>query len=197
MSHTPNPASTRSIRIFLALYPDDAARSALADVIDACHRANPTIRWERLSQVHITARFIGDMPESALAPLEQALRAAIAEMPVIRTRIDATGVFPDMRRPSIVWVGLAPPQGRLLLLHDALEDVCTAQGFARDRRPWIPHLTIGRIKERSDTRKLENDLEACNFDPIPVTFRSLCIMESVLAPAGATHTLRARIDLKT
>jgi 2'-5' RNA ligase len=189
-----NPPKT--IRAFLALYPDDAARAEMADVIETFRQTNATIKWERPKQVHITAKFLGDVPVGVLDELAGRLQSALQDFPAVRASIDSTGVFPNYRQPRIVWLGFSRPQSLLAAIQQAVEDCCLAVGIAKERQAWIPHFTIGRVKERSFTRDLENEIATCNFNPIPVKFGSLCIMESVLSPGGAVHTVRARIDLK-
>jgi 2'-5' RNA ligase len=182
------------IRSFIAVYPDDAARAHMADVIEEMRRANGTIKWEAPRQVHITVKFIGDIAAARLRAIAADLHTSLAGTPVIKPRIDRTGVFPNFRRPRIVWLGPSVPPAPLIKVQSVVEDVCSRHGVAREKQAFTPHFTIGRVKDRSDTGGLEDDLSACIFDPIPVTFSELRIMESVLAPTGAVHTVLDKVE---
>jgi 2'-5' RNA ligase len=181
------------IRCFLALYTDTAAREAMAAVI-ACLRArNAGIRWERPQQVHITARFIGDMPHDRVPALEAALRGRLTGLPAFEADIDRIGGFPNLRRTRVIWLGGARPHPSLLAVRDACEDACDAAGLGREGRDFTPHFTIGRVRDTSDLLHLDADIAACSFPPIRAHFEALRIMRSTLAPSGAVHQEIGRI----
>jgi RNA 2',3'-cyclic 3'-phosphodiesterase len=181
------------IRSFLAIYPDAEAREAMARVIDCLRGRNPTIRWERPPQVHITAKFLGDIPRAVVRPLQSGLEERLTGLAPITGEINLTGAFPNLRRPRIMWLGFRAAPPALHTVREACEELCAAEGLERDPKSFTPHFTIGRVKDASDTRHLEEEIAACSFPPIRVEFGALCIMKSTLAPGGAVHEVLARI----
>lgn len=182
------------IRCFLALYADAAAREAMSSVITCLRAQNGGIRWERPGQVHITARFLGDVPRERVPDLERALRDRLASVPAFDSAIDTIGAFPNLRRPRIIWLGCSRPHPVLHAVHDACEEACAELGLARDDKAFTPHFTVGRVRESSDVRHLDTEIAACSFPPIRAHFLALRIMRSTLAPGGAVHEELGRID---
>ena len=181
------------IRCFLALYADLSALEGIAEYIGCCRGFNSTIKWEHPSQVHITMKFIGDIERGIMRQIEATLRERLSGQRILNARIDKTGAFPNLRNPSIVWVGFSSALPGVQALQRIIEDVCEAAGTARERKTFTPHFTIGRVKNYSKIGDLQNDLEACSLGSLPVQFEALRIMESTLTPSGAVHKELARI----
>jgi 2'-5' RNA ligase len=186
---------SKLIRSFIALYPDPAVRAHIAEFI-ACMRENDrSCRWEQPEKVHITLKFLGDVPPEALEAIEADLRKEIIPEGELRAEIDRTGAFPNMRRPRIVWLGFNDTVPRVLSLQRLTEEVCARHGREREEKKFTPHFTVGRVRRGARTEGLENALAACSFQPATVRFSAVRIMESTLTPQGAIHKERARIAL--
>jgi 2'-5' RNA ligase len=183
------------IRSFIALYPDESAKQHIANFLQCMRARNRAVRWERPDNVHITLKFLGDVESSTLDTIVHDLNARILPEGAITARLDSTGAFPGMRQPRIVWLGFTQQMESLLTLQRAVENVCETHGLERDQKKFTPHVTIGRVRLQSETAGLENDLEACSFQPATVHFSAVHIMESTLTPQGALHRERARIAL--
>jgi 2'-5' RNA ligase len=186
-----------TIRCFVAVYPDRDALEAMAGFVSRLRARNGSIRWERPGQMHITMKFAGDVPRERALTAADAMRERIAALPDFSGIIDIVGAFPNFRRPRIIWLGFSRPAGELTTIQAAAEEAWAGQGVARERNPFKPHFTIGRVKENSDTSNLENDIAACSFSAVPVSINSVRFMESKLTPAGAVHSEFARIDLNS
>ncbi len=186
-----------TIRCFVAVYPDGEALEAMAGFVSRLRGRNGSIRWERPGQMHITMKFAGDVPRERALEAADALRERIGNLAGFGGIIDTVGAFPNFRRPRIIWLGFSRPAGALTRIQSASEEAWAGQGVPRERNPFRPHFTIGRVKENSNISNLENDIAACSFSAVPVSFNSVRVMESRLTPAGAIHSELARIDLDT
>jgi 2'-5' RNA ligase len=183
------------IRCFIAVYPDAVALQRIAEFIDCCRQRNSTIKWEQALQVHITIKYIGDIPRGSIRTIETRLREQLAQRPVINATIEQTGAFPNYRRPSVIWIGCTEHAAELQAIQQTTEDVCWSAGTPKERKAFTPHFTIGRVKNYTRVGDLQNDLEACSLKSFPVEFDALRIMESTLTPLGAIHKELIRIPL--
>lgn len=192
-----------TVRAFIALYPDPAARVEVARFVDCLRTRERGVRWEQAEKIHITMKFLADTETETLDAMASALEDAVVAMQAdgglpatgIEGVIDAVGGFPNLRRPRIVWLGFSRPPEAVAMLQRVVEEACAAFGAEREERAFTPHFTIGRVRRDADTAGLEKGLQACSFHPSPVRFTRLCIMESTLAPTGAMHKERISISL--
>ena len=128
------------MRTFLAVRPPAAALAHLAARV-----AGPPTEVERW---HVTLAFLGEVddPPALSAPLAR----VCAPRPPLVLRLAGSGAF---GRGGPVWVGVDGDVTGLTALAGALADACRAHGIDVERRPYRPHLTVGR-RGRPDPRSL-------------------------------------------
>jgi 2'-5' RNA ligase len=111
-------------------------------------------------------------------------------------RVCGVGVFPNHKRPRVVWAGVDACKG-LISIQEAIEERMELLGFSREEREFRPHLTIGRFRSgRSSVgfmRAIDSyrDVELGHFD-----VDSISLMRSDLRPDGAVYTRIAGIKLE-
>ena len=135
------------VRTFLAVDVTPEIRAALAELRDALARCGAAVRWVGAAQLHATVKFLGGVSDAVLPNVHSAVRDALAATAPMTAVVRGLGVFPDSRRPRIVWVGIDCPSlsGVAAALDDALEPL----GFARESRPSHAHITLGRVTRPS------------------------------------------------
>jgi RNA 2',3'-cyclic 3'-phosphodiesterase len=142
------------MRLFLALEPDDAVRQALAEVSAAARRAAGEIaralRWVTPENLHLTLHFLGDVDERARDRLVVALDAPLAAAPAT-VQLAELGTFPPHAPPRVLWVSLAPA-APIDAVYRALAVRVTAAGLPIDPRPFSPHVTLARVRDREHRR---------------------------------------------
>jgi 2'-5' RNA ligase len=114
-------------------------------------RPSARIQWSPPANLHVTTKFIGEWPAERLGELKEAL-AALPERPPIQVEAAKVGFFPDTRAPRVFWCGIEAP-GLKALAADT-DEATAALGVAPETRPYSPHLTLARIKDRLDLRPL-------------------------------------------
>src|SRR5919202_1847961 len=102
--------------------------------------------------------------------------------------VSGPGSFPPHGPPRVLWLGIEDASGRLAGLQRALEDECAAAGFAREPRPFRPHLTVARIRSPQGARELAAAHRESRFEPQTFTVSELVVMRSELGPGGSRYT---------
>ncbi|MCB9888441.1 MAG: RNA 2',3'-cyclic phosphodiesterase [Planctomycetes bacterium] len=179
-----------TLRAFFAVPIPDEARPPLRAVLQTL-RARPfgdAVRWVALDNLHVTVRFLGDIPERAVAELVAAASAELATLPTGRLSLTPPFAFPDRRRPRVVALGV-DGGAALTELARAVERAVRAAGFPADRRAFHPHLTLGRLRDR---RLPALDL---GWRTVELPLDAVVLYESQLLPGGARHLVRARLPL--
>jgi 2'-5' RNA ligase len=185
----------KPIRSFVAVEVPEASRGAL-DQILAGLRGTGDVRWVTRDQYHLTLKFMGNASHAQL----EAVAGELATIAKIRLQfmleLSGLGGFPRLERPRVVWLGVSAGAAELVELAGAVDASCATSGFAREGRPFRPHLTLGRVRSPRDLAALAARLrspEASGLDPFLV--RELLLVESDLRPGGAVYSVRGRFPL--
>lgn len=156
------------------------------------------VRWVRPTQLHLTLVFLGQVRVTVIPALTEALRCVGRESSAMQLRAGGWGSFPRDRAPRVVWIGV---EGELEALGRLQERVAVAVArFAghRERNPFSPHLTVGRIQ----TRRMRVT-ELASMTALAEGFRAeadwpvsgIELVQSVSGPAGASYHTLAVIPL--
>ena len=193
------------IRAFLAVQLAEPLRATLAAVQSDVKRRiihelprDVNLSWVRPASLHLTVKFLGDIPDALVLPLREAISDALRHHRVVHIPLNRLGVFPRPQQPRVLWIG--PPDqwevsedaARLAALHRAIEASCVALNLAADTRPLSAHLTLARIKtgHRSAGQALARsgamDRLPLAVDPLAVD--AITLMRSELKPTGSVYT---------
>ncbi len=174
------------MRVFLAVAVDSELRGRLAVLERELRPLSPRARWVRPEGLHLTLRFFGDVPDEGIDSLEAELGEAFRGLRAFALHFCGCGVFPDRRKPRILWVGVRDPPSALLELQSKAESVARALGFAAEGRPFDPHLTVARFREPA--KGIDSILGSCrdrDFGAVDVA--ETILFESHLSPAGSSY----------
>jgi RNA 2',3'-cyclic 3'-phosphodiesterase len=152
------------------------------------------IKWSPPANLHVTTRFIGEWPESRLPDLRAAL-AALPAYPPIPVHVRKLGFFPNPRSPRVFWAGVeASPD--LAALAAATDRALDSLGLPPETRPFSPHLTLARIKERVPLEALHQAIAALpSLEFGSFTAASFFLYHSQRGRAGSVYTKLAEFPL--
>lgn len=143
--------------------------------------------WTKPENWHITLFFLGATPESQITIPEQLIVESFHEVQSYATQLSGVGVFPEMGKPKVLWLGLENLQP-LLASYALLGELLKKSGFLLDPKPLKPHLTLARIKSLSNSTSLEsllNEYQSFNFGIIDVN--RITLFESISTPSGVIY----------
>ncbi|MFN2512339.1 MAG: RNA 2',3'-cyclic phosphodiesterase [Pyrinomonadaceae bacterium] len=192
-------SAQESWRVFCATGLAASARARLMKQISLLREVVPNAQasWSREESVHITLKFLGDIQTSRLSDLSTAAARAVALLSPFQITLQETGVFPKHGTPRVLWIGVKDESGRLAQLHSGLEEACAKQGFAREERPFHPHLTIARLRKPQCARALAAAHKGMPFEPADVAVEELLVIRSEPGAAGSRYTVISRHRLET
>lgn len=170
-------------------------RQGLWDAIAPLRERALPVKWVRPEGLHLTLKFLGDVEESTEPALRRALEetAGRGEARPVTLHVEGFGVFPDFRRPRVVWAGVAPDPALELLQHRA-ERAFAPRGFPTEARAFRPHLTLGRANRDARPRDFEGfeaALAQLHVDET-VLIPDVDLMESTLQSGGAVYQVKHR-----
>lgn len=186
----------REMRVFIAVELTESIKEELAQLQESLRGTGDKIKWVNSSLIHLTLKFLGEIREEGLKKVLQASREVAAKFSSFKIKIKGTGVFPDSPSPRVIWVGIEGGENNLETLARQLEEELARQGFAKERRKWVPHLTLGRVKVLKKKGKLrELVLKYKGIEGGEMEIRNISVIESRLTPKGPIYTLLERIPL--
>lgn len=184
------------IRTFIAVEVAEKIRDKLAEEVRILHAGAPLVKWVKAENMHLTLRFLGDVKEDDLEELFDALAEEAAGISSFAMEIKGIGAFPNWRHPRVVWAGCGEGADEAADLGAAVEEVCVDLGYEREKRPFRPHLTLGRVKQPADARGLEGavaGLEDKVFGYLDVD--AVVVFMSSLRRNGPVYAPMARFEL--
>ena len=154
------------------------------------------IRWVRPENIHLTLKFLGNIEAGDVDKINNAISNTVAGVVPISLAAKGIGVFPGIRRPRVLWIGLTGQLEPLMSLQKKLDENLRAIGFPKEKRPFKGHLTLGRIKTKIDARRFGDALMASrNFESETFTADRIILYKSELKPSGAVYTKLAEASL--
>ena len=147
------------------------------------------VRWVRPESIHLMLKFFGDIRDGEVENISTVAGRAAADVGPFELAIGGAGVFPDMKRPRVIWLGMNGDTERLTIFQNGLERALREIGFPGEERPFRPHLTLGRIRRPEGLGGLAEALKQAETDAdTRFTASGLGLFKSELTPQGAIYT---------
>ncbi|MGO0123043.1 RNA 2',3'-cyclic phosphodiesterase [Desulfothermobacter acidiphilus] len=179
-------------RLFWAVALPAALRRQLSELQRQLGFSSRQVKWVEEGNLHLTVRFLGDTPHKQVEAIKEAVALHLSGVPAFVSEVDRLGAFPSLRRPRVLWVGVkAHPL--LSRLHGAVEAAVRQLGFAPEERPFAPHITLGRVREREELGA--DRLAQVSFPPAPLPVDELVLFRSVLSAEGPLYQPLAALRL--
>lgn len=184
------------VRLFLALPLDEATRQRLAGVSGELRRRWPSrATWVKPEHLHLTLRFLGELDRPRAEALAEALSPALRGHAPFSFALHGLGAFPSPARATVLWAGITPCL-ELLQIHATIKKTLSDCGFPPEDKPFSPHLTLARVRERGKVSEAPAVLEALSSDVSgKVDAREVILYESRLSPAGPSYSEYGKFPL--
>lgn len=180
-------------RLFIAVDLSDEAREAIRAAQSKLLRGLPhkTLRATKIEGVHVTLKFLGDVPVKQVEAVSAGLTRAAAGHRPFDLALNGAGCFPNTRRPRVAWIGLDGGMDQLGALRDAVEEHIAPLGYPTEDRPFSPHVTLGRVERGASIegmRAVGRGIEGLNVPDVRWAVDEVHLIRSDLKPGGAVYT---------
>ena len=186
----------KSIRAFIAFDLPEQVVSAISNIQADVKSDKFNIKCVRPENIHLTLKFLGNINPAAVEQIGAVMREAVKPFSPFNLQAKGLGVFPGLKRPRVIWIGVGGQIDLLIGLQKKLDEDLSASGFPREKRPFKGHLTLGRLKGKIDSDQIAavvkkySDFESENF-----TAEAIILYSSDLQPSGAVYTQLVTIPL--
>ncbi len=191
------------MRTFIAVDLSEQARKEVGEFLKRQKKKHWPVKWEKAEKVHITLAFLGEMEGGrSLGKVKEAVERGREGILPFEVGMRGMGCFPDFVKPRVVWIGLVGDLKSLARLQKQVEQELLAVKEIKipfEKRKFIPHLTIGRVKGGRWRQIKEMGRQIKNMSRREFSSRigvkSVGIYKSELRPGGSEYTKLEEIDL--
>jgi RNA 2',3'-cyclic 3'-phosphodiesterase len=179
------------VRTFIAVEMSPSVIARAGDLIDKLRVAAAEINWVRPQQMHLTLKFLGDVPDTETPDICRVVNEVAAAIEPFEITCRGVGAFPNLREPRTLWIGIEDGADELKRLQTAIEDgLKTKLGYPKEQRGFHPHLTLGRVKRElpGGRGQLAELLEKhAHFDADLAVIDEVVTFASFLGRQGPSH----------
>ena len=182
------------MRTFVAIDIPSPIRLKIADLVETLHPAITNIRWTKPEGLHITLKFLGEVPPADVEEIKLKLASIHLATP-LPVRICGAGFFPNARAPRVIWLGVNGGT-ELGALAGQIEETLLPLGFAKEDRAFSAHLTLGRPREPGRLAALQELLRRREpLDMGSFVANEFFLYESKPSPKGSLYLKIARFEI--
>ncbi len=188
MSHT--------IRTFIAFELPKNIISSISKVQEGIRSYGLKARWVCPENIHVTLKFLGNIKEADIEKIGGVIFESAKEYAPISLTAKGIGVFPGIKRPRVIWVGIRGETDLLVGLQKRLDEKLETIGFQPENRPFKGHLTLARIKKKINSKRLIDAIkEFGEFESETFIADKLLLFKSELKPTGSVYTKLISVGL--
>ena len=188
------------IRAFVAIELPDELKLELGQLEAQLKSEKQTwVKWIDPNSIHLTLKFLGNIAVDKTGEITTAMEEAARGIPPFHLKVKDLGVFPNLKRVQVTWVGLSGEVDKLSQLQQRLESNLERLGFAPESRAFTPHLTLARLRNQAslDERQRFGQLIAeTEFEAGSIKVDAISLMRSQLTRAGAIYSRLSVVGLK-
>ena len=189
-----------AFRAFIALSLPPLLKCGLEQVVQNLAAQVPRgVRWVGLDGIHLTLKFLGNIDPTQVEDITEAVQRASLGASPFRLLLSGLGTFPNEKRPRVIWAGVQGDLESVGKLQAGIEAEVYGLGFPREKRPFTPHLTLGRVRDQAGSSErlgIGAAVSSCSMGPTePWLVESVRLVRSHLGPGGATYSDLASVSL--
>jgi 2'-5' RNA ligase len=195
------PGDSEQIRSFIAIELPQQVKEGLAGVRNKLERTDHKfVKWVDPNGIHLTLKFLGNVPFKRVMEIKEAMEEAVQGISPFRLEICGLGAFPNFKQIRVFWIGVGGDLDKLSTLQRRIDSALDPLGFAPEVHPFVPHLTLARIKESAssaDRKTFAELVGSAGFENrYEIEVDGVSLMRSQLTPEGAIYTRLFLVKLR-
>ena len=181
---------SKVIRSFLAFELPGEMKEIVKRVHAELTKSALDVKWMRPGNVHLTVVFLGNVSTQDLAPLGTEVSKVCSKYGRFEVELKGMGIFGGLRSPRVLWIGLGGDLERMGFFRDAISKRLRRFGIRQEKRPFRPHLTLGRFRKGAKGGLHLKDIldRYVGLTSPRQPLRELTLFRSDLRPEGAHYT---------
>jgi len=181
-------AGYEKLRVFIAIDIDDPLLlSRIERIKESIISTGVPMKPVETSNIHLTIRFIGEIPRWKVEEIEKEVMAKITGEQ-FKITLKGIGAFPSTSRPRVVWVGVTEGADRLREYREIIDNELRRLGIPPEARSFSPHITLARIKGSRNIHSLIRLLnEYSDYEVGSMIIKAIRLKKSTLTRSGPIY----------
>jgi 2'-5' RNA ligase len=194
-------SSMQKVRIFIAISLPEEIHDSLSTIGNQLKKdlGGGVVHWVKPANIHLTLKFLGEIPAGDVTQLKTGLEVPVAQHATFPLTVKKIGVFPNVRKPRVIWAGLKDSKA-LIALYNTVENGMRELGYDSEERPYSAHLTLGRISQMASMQQTTHCGEIISGYTIgelgSFIVKSVDIFRSELNAGGSIYTRLHALSLR-
>ena len=189
------------VRSFIAIELPGELKKGLAQLQAQLKLSKPpSVKWVDPYSIHLTLKFLGNIAVARIPEITQEIEEATRGLSTFHLEVKGLGVFPNMRRVQVAWVGISGEVDKLSQLQQRIESNLVPLGFTAESRPFTPHLTLARFRDQvlpDERERFGQLITSTKFETIyAIKVDSINLMRSQLNREGAIYSRLSYVELR-
>ena len=177
------------MRAFIAIELNSAIKDELTKVQSELKSSGADLKRVDPKAMHLTLKFLGEVSDDKIEEVKDILNRVSSQHSKFELSLFKLGGFPTLKVPRVIWVGLDKGCSQAEAIAGELEEALTQIGFAKEKKSFSAHLTLGRVRSNKGKQKLLKMIDALVFKPsASSTVDKITLFQSKLTTQGAIHT---------
>jgi RNA 2',3'-cyclic 3'-phosphodiesterase len=178
-----------TIRSFLAFELPPEIKDQVRKISEDLKRSKMDVRWVKPDNIHLTIVFLGDVREGDISAIVREIEQVCFGFHPFDVFLNGLGLFPDKKRPRVIWAGYNGDIERMSGLRDVLHERLAPFDIKEEKRTFKPHLTLGRFRNpaKADPQLDEILLRYKDFSSPNFQVGELVLFRSELKPQGPEY----------
>jgi 2'-5' RNA ligase len=185
------------VRTFIAIKLTPEIISNIKRIQEELKRTSAQVKWVKPENIHLTLKFLGHITIEELEKVKIATRETLKSFRPFEISVSGLGAFPRIKDPRVIWVGIDKGEEELKKIASHLEGRLALIGFAKEKREFSPHLTLGRVKSQKGREGLVRVLTRIKVSYLgSMKVNKVAVVKSELKTQGPVYTTLEEIPLK-
>ena len=186
-------------RLFLAI-PIKTDDNGFIPLLEGLRRQlahEKRINWVKPEHIHLTLKFIGNTPNEDIPKIIDGVGEMLRNHKSFTMDFNRTGIFGSRYAPRVLWLGMQNTPQELYDLEEDTLSTFDKLGYLRDRQNFVPHITLGRIKELCEKQYFQKVVAATEQKSyIKQDVNEIILFQSILRPEGAFYKEIKKFELR-
>lgn len=185
-----------SLRTFIAVELDKQIIEELTRILNLLKEAEADVKWVNPPNAHITLKFLGSVQEQKIEKISKIIEESVSVYKPFSLATQSLGAFPTLNSPRVIWIGALSENEKLEELTETLETKLVSLHFAKEKRCFKPHITIGRVRSNKNNVQLINLLRTLEIAKKEMLVKTVTLFKSTLSPKGSIYERLSVLSLK-